>query len=748
MQINPQTTGAPVSSDPTRAADPEHILIQLHRILGSRLFRDSHRLQTFLRYVVTETLEGRAGRIKGFTVAQAVFDRQDPEDAQASTIVRVEASRLRRLLGEYYLGEGRGDPIRIEVPKGGYVPSFEPNPPDASISTSTESEPAGSSRTRFLIGMVAAVSAFAMALMVYLPRHDLAQSTRDPSGFAPTVAPGVPAIAVLPFEDRTTDGRAASVADGLTEDIITDLSRVPGIDVIAFSSVLPFRGQDTDTDQLAQELQVSHVLRGSIRGTPPTLRVTARLLELSTNRELWADRFDRHLSDELSLQGELSQSVVESLTANLLPADRLPTRPAPLAHIEARTLYQQAMNLANPPSDSGRLAVAARAFERVIEMAPDFAGGYAGAAYIGAFRAFWGSSDVSDTDLQKAVSLANRATELDPNFGLAYTALAFAHLSNRDFDAALGASIQAIEAQPGDPYLSPLVSRSQIFEFQPLSETDVLAVLHRAMADTERGLGDLNVAATDEALEFLAEICDGDMRRALNALEVGVRSVAGSDQPFDLAVAQESIQQKAVQYGDDAHYDAASALIKSMRGSDPDAAVYWLARMLEAGKIPGSSRGGSSSLPRKTWATPTHRLSSWRTRPPMPSSSSGCPKAESSSRRRRYTSRPRRNRTQRSRRLTRRVPMSANTEFCRSPSICRTDTLKGRSGSAAAKATNTPTTRPTAGSTRITSASIARITNRSTAASKPRFVNDWKRFATGAQQTSRRSRGSDRLMVA
>jgi TolB-like protein/Flp pilus assembly protein TadD len=454
MQINPQTTGAPVSSDPTRAADPEHILIQLHRILGSRLFRDSHRLQTFLRYVVTETLEGRAGRIKGFTVAQAVFDRQDPEDAQASTIVRVEASRLRRLLGEYYLGEGRGDPIRIEVPKGGYVPSFEPNPPDASISTSTESEPAGSSRTRFLIGMVAAVSAFAMALMVYLPRHDLAQSTRDPSGFAPTVAPGVPAIAVLPFEDRTTDGRAASVADGLTEDIITDLSRVPGIDVIAFSSVLPFRGQDTDTDQLAQELQVSHVLRGSIRGTPPTLRVTARLLELSTNRELWADRFDRHLSDELSLQGELSQSVVESLTANLLPADRLPTRPAPLAHIEARTLYQQAMNLANPPSDSGRLAVAARAFERVIEMAPDFAGGYAGAAYIGAFRAFWGSSDVSDTDLQKAVSLANRATELDPNFGLAYTALAFAHLSNRDFDAALGASIQAIEAQPGDPYLN------------------------------------------------------------------------------------------------------------------------------------------------------------------------------------------------------------------------------------------------------------------------------------------------------
>jgi putative ATPase len=91
-----------------------------------------------------------------------------------------------------------------------------------------------------------------------------------------------------------------------------------------------------------------------------------------------------------------------------------------------------------------------------------------------------------------------------------------------------------------------------------------------------------------EALQFLAEVSDGDARRALSALEVGVLSLVGSVQPFDIACAQESIQKKQIQYdrNGDSHYDAASALIKSMRGSDPDAAVYWLARMLEAGEDP------------------------------------------------------------------------------------------------------------------------------------------------------------------
>lgn len=146
--------------------------------------------------------------------------------------------------------------------------------------------------------------------------------------------------------------------------------------------------------------------------------------------------------------------------------------------------------------------------------------------------------------------------------------------------------IGATTANPFFSLVSPLVSRSQVFEFQAVSHDDVLALLRRALSDTERGLGKYAVSVSEEALNFLADVSDGDARRALNALEIAVLSVEGSGQAVDLDVAQESIQKKAVQYGDDEHYDASSAFIKSMRGSDPDASIYWLARMLEAGEDP------------------------------------------------------------------------------------------------------------------------------------------------------------------
>ncbi len=138
---------------------------------------------------------------------------------------------------------------------------------------------------------------------------------------------------------------------------------------------------------------------------------------------------------------------------------------------------------------------------------------------------------------------------------------------------------------------SALVSRSQIFEFKPLTRDDLKAILRRALSDQERGLGTHKVALADEALDHLAEISDGDARRALNALEVGVLTTPpGSDGVvvYDLKVAEDSIQHKAVVYDrdEDAHYDAASAFIKSMRGSDPDAALYWMAKMLEGGEDP------------------------------------------------------------------------------------------------------------------------------------------------------------------
>lgn len=133
---------------------------------------------------------------------------------------------------------------------------------------------------------------------------------------------------------------------------------------------------------------------------------------------------------------------------------------------------------------------------------------------------------------------------------------------------------------------SALVSRSRVFQFEPLAEDDIKSLIRRALADKQRGFGTIDVRLDDDALEFLAKVSDGDARRALGALEVGVLSSDDRPLRFTRELAEESVQRKAVQYDRDGdqHYDAASALIKSIRGSDPDAAIYWLARMLEGGE--------------------------------------------------------------------------------------------------------------------------------------------------------------------
>lgn len=135
---------------------------------------------------------------------------------------------------------------------------------------------------------------------------------------------------------------------------------------------------------------------------------------------------------------------------------------------------------------------------------------------------------------------------------------------------------------------SPLISRSTVFHFEPLSEAEIIQVLKTAISDSERGLGKFHIEADEKALKFLAVASDGDARKALTAIEIGALSQSSKQKTikFDLSTAKDSIQQKTIVYNGtgDTHYDLASALQKSMRGSDPDATVYWLARMIVGGE--------------------------------------------------------------------------------------------------------------------------------------------------------------------
>ena len=153
-------------------------------------------------------------------------------------------------------------------------------------------------------------------------------------------------------------------------------------------------------------------------------------------------------------------------------------------------------------------------------------------------------------------------------------------------------TVRLIGATTHNPFFyinSPLVSRSQVFQLEPLAVESLVAVQRRALADEERGFGKMKIEIADDALLHLATIADGDARRCLNALEIAVvTTLPGADGTvrIDRAIAEESIQKKAVVYDADGdqHYDTISAFIKSIRGSDPDAALYWLAKMLHAGE--------------------------------------------------------------------------------------------------------------------------------------------------------------------
>jgi putative ATPase len=154
-------------------------------------------------------------------------------------------------------------------------------------------------------------------------------------------------------------------------------------------------------------------------------------------------------------------------------------------------------------------------------------------------------------------------------------------------------TVRFIGATTHNPYFyvnSPLVSRSQVFQLEPVETEHLVPLLERALTDEERGFGNMQIEAHSDALRHLAEKADGDARKALTALELAVLTTPPTNGAIiiDLAIAEESIQQKAVLYDSDGdqHYDTISAFIKSIRGSDPDAALYWLAKMLHAGEDP------------------------------------------------------------------------------------------------------------------------------------------------------------------
>jgi TolB-like protein/tetratricopeptide (TPR) repeat protein len=383
----------------TRPLDEPAIREELGRVLASSAFAQNERLGRFLRFVVERHLESRSGECKESVIGVEVFGRRPDYDPNQDSIVRTEAGRLRSRLVEYYAGDGRDDPLIIEIPKGGYSPAFRR--PD--VVRQPEPRVGWRLRPMFVAG--------ACSLAVVTAGFWVVHAHRDPIR-----------IAVLPLENLTREAGNEYFSDGLTDEIIHDLSLIEGLQVRSRTSSYAFKGKPRNARETGQELGVDYLLEGSVLRAGSRLRIDAQLIRASDDLPLWSEQFDRELTDVFAIQDEISIGIVNSLRLRLGQGRRRyeTSIEAYDLYLRARVLATRARWLGRPPGALSAESIAN--FEQAIEKDRSFAPAYAGLAAMYANRSVQFPEEHPADELGKMRAAADRAIQLDPLLAEAYAA--------------------------------------------------------------------------------------------------------------------------------------------------------------------------------------------------------------------------------------------------------------------------------------------------------------------------------------
>jgi TolB-like protein/Tfp pilus assembly protein PilF len=361
-----------------REARADEVAAQLERILASREFAQSDRLQNFLRFVVEETIAGRADVLKEYTVAVEVFERDESFDPQTSSIVRVEASRLRGKLEQYNAIDGRNDPVHIALPPGGYVPTFSitsreigPSEKQPNARPSSRARRFGSRWAVGLVGVLILVIGASTLLFLY-PSSGTDQSPEASK-------PGqIYSVAVLPLRNLSGDAGQDYFSDGMTDALISILAKKGQVSVISMTSVMGYKNVNRPIADIAGELNVSHVIEGSVLRIDDRVRITAQLIEAETDLHIWAESYTRDVVDVLAMQDEIVLNIVSSLSEQVVPTDGVVPKSATIdpAAYEA---YLKGRFFKNRLTVEGFTKGIAY-FKQAIEKAPEFAPAYSGMA--------------------------------------------------------------------------------------------------------------------------------------------------------------------------------------------------------------------------------------------------------------------------------------------------------------------------------------------------------------------------------
>ena len=291
--------------------------------------------------------------------------------------------------------------------------------------------------------------------------------------------PALPSIAVLPFTNLSNDEDQEFFADGITDDIITDLSKISGIFVVARHSTLGYKGKDIKIRQIAEELGVRYVLGGSIRRAGNKLRITAQLIDAIKGDHLWSNRYDREVKDVFAVQSDVTKRVVKAMAVTLKAREHDRVFQKYVTNIAAYDVWQQARAIVEVPSRDN-ISKGEALFKKTIELDPKFAGGYAGLAFNYGVKARFGFSAPGQDDAGRALTLARKAIEVDPDFAWSHIALAGAHLANGDHDAAVDAAQKALAIQPGGFEANLFMA----FYLYFAGKESALAVKHAEIADS------------------------------------------------------------------------------------------------------------------------------------------------------------------------------------------------------------------------------------------------------------------------
>ncbi|WP_346912172.1 hypothetical protein [uncultured Roseibium sp.] len=449
-------------------ADSE-VRAELERILSSSCFQASEKRRRFLRFVVEETLAGRANRLKGYTVAVEVFERAEDFDPQIDPVVRLEARRLRRDLDGYYAADGRDNPLHISIPKGQYAPEFtvldtgnadhrteHPTPEDIDASDAakpeTKNEAANGRKSPSIVRWMMASLLLCALVIVTLGYELFKDRVQKP---AQTKTAHGPSLIVLPFEQRDNGPATAFLANGLTDEIMAEFDHYPDIRLYMDPALFEKQAM-ANIVRMADKSGVEFLVSGSVSSDASMIRVNAKLIHVATDQVLWTETYDSPQSPPslMKTQKQIAENVASTLGQPYGIIRTFETDKLLDSHARSETSYEcilQAYSYRRSFAANLRAPVLA-CLKEAVQRDPGYPEAWAmlGWLYMDSGRFEW-APDSPEKAYDRALSAASHAIVLEGKNVLALKVLAAVNHYMGNYEESVRLQRRALELNPNDP---------------------------------------------------------------------------------------------------------------------------------------------------------------------------------------------------------------------------------------------------------------------------------------------------------